>query len=140
MIEAAFELIVQLILEVVSQVVFELAASLGWASLRDGMRSERTSHPVLAPIGQFLLGVFAGILSLLIVSHRIWSSSPLPGISLLVSPMWTGVVMYSLGNMWPESRGEKPGLFSFWGGATFAFGMALTRFIYIEDPWQWWPR
>jgi hypothetical protein len=38
LIEAVFELIVQLVLEVVRQVVFELAASLGWESLRDGMR------------------------------------------------------------------------------------------------------
>lgn len=24
--------------------------------------------------------------------------------------------------------------------AIFAFGMVLFRYVYIEDPWSWWPR
>ena len=135
-----FEFLVQIVFEVVGQVLLELLTSLGWESLKDGVRSRREAHPVLAVIGQFLLGVLGGIVSLLIVSRRVWGPSPLPGVSLVLSPISTGAVMHGLGRIWPASYGDKPGLLSFWPGATFAFGMALTRFIYIEDPWQWWPR
>ncbi len=132
--------VAELLLEIFGQVLFELLASAGWRTLSDGVRPERESHPVLAVIGQFVLGLLGGGLSLLILSRRVWGTSPLPGASLILSPLGTGLAMHVLGKVWPAHYGEKPGLLSFGGGATFAFGMALVRFTYFEDPWQWWPR
>ena len=139
-IEFLLQIVVEVVLQIVGEVAFELLAVFGWRSLSDALRPERHSHPVLATIGQFLLGMLGGGLSLLIVSRRIVGPSPLPGVGLILSPIGTGIAMHLLGRMWPEDWGEKPGLMSFWGGAIFAFGMVLVRFVYIEDPWQWRPR
>ena len=135
-----FEIIVQFVLEVVGQVLVELLAELGWESLRDGMRPRRKAHPALAALGQFLLGLLAGGLSLLIVGHRLFGPAPLPGVSLILSPLATGAAMHVIGGFWPGHFGERPGLFEFRAGAICAFGMALVRFLYFEDPFDWWPR
>jgi hypothetical protein len=129
-----------MVFEVVGQILFELLTELGWRSLGDGLRSRREAHPVLARLGQFLLGSIAGVISLLIVSRRIVGPSPLVGASLILSPLCTGLAMHWIGEWWPRSYGDKPGLFSFTSGAIFAFGMALVRFVYLENPLGWWPR
>lgn len=132
MIEFIFELLVQLIFETLGEVVFELATSLGWESLKDQTRTKREATPLLASIGQFLMGVVAGVLSLVLFGTRLTRRFLFPGISLVVSPLGTGIVMHWLGGFW-ESRGrDRPVLFTFRAGAIFAFGMALVRFLYLE--------
>lgn len=126
--------------QILGEVLVELLAVFGWRSLGDAIRPERHAHPVLATIGQFMLGMMAGVLSLVIIRRRIVGPSPVPGLSLILSPIGTGLAMHVLGRLWPRDWGEKPGLMSFWAGAIFAFGMVLVRFVYLEDPWQWWPR
>jgi hypothetical protein len=128
------------VFQILGEVLIELLTVFGWRSIADAIRPERHAHPVLATIGQFVLGMVAGILSLLIVRRRIVGPSPVPGLSLILSPIGTGIAMHLLGKLWPPAWGEKPGLMSFWAGAIFAFGMVLVRFVYLEDPWQWWPR
>ena len=56
---------------------------------------------------------------------------PLPGLSLIVSPLVTGLVMQTIGDMVADRDGDRPVLFSFRAGAIFAFGMALVRFAYL---------
>ncbi len=132
MIEALFELLVQFVLEVLGQLIFELLTSLGWESVKDTFRPRRHASPILSAIGQFLLGGIAGGISLLILPERVATRSFLPGVSLLLSPIGTGIVMHSIGEMWPDDWREKPALFSFWSGAIFALGMALVRLTYFE--------
>jgi hypothetical protein len=127
---------VQLVLEIVIQIFFEFAAAFGWESLRHSTRRERGMTPLLAGTGHLLLGVFAGVLSLLVVPQRLMPRSPLPGLSLVLSPIGTGIVMYSLGELWRERGWDRPSLFSFQAGALFAFGMALVRFVYIQLEWR----
>ena len=132
MIESLFELILQLVIEIVGEVVFEFFVALGWESLTDSMRPKRQLPPVMASIGHFLAGLCAGAVSLLVMSQRLSPYSPWPGISLLLAPLGTGLMMHGLGNLW-EGRGRsRPVLFSFRAGAVFAFGMSLARFMYIE--------
>ena len=133
------QIVVEVLFQILGELLVEALGLLGWRSLANAIRPERQAHPLLAAIGQLLLGGLGGWLSLLIVSRRL-VASPLPGIGLLLSPIGTGAAMHALGRLWPGDWDEKPGLLSFWGGATFAFGMVLVRFLYIEDPWQWWPR
>ena len=118
------------------QVLFELVATLGWESVKDSARRERQATPVLAGTGHLMLGVLAGILSLLIVPRRLAPHSPLPGLSLLASPIATGIAMHWLGEFWRGRGRDRPILFSFRAGAIFAFGMALVRFVYVELGWR----
>lgn len=129
-----FELLLQLVLEVVGQIVFEIAAGLGWESLKEPFRPERETSPFLRATGSFLLGLVGGVLSVLLFNLRLAPQSPLPGISLVLSPICTGIAMHAIGEWWGDRR-RRPALFSFWAGAAFAFGMALVRFVYFELGW-----
>lgn len=78
------------------------------------------------------MGVCAGGLSVLIFGRRLVAPGPIPGLSLVASPLATGLAMHWLGEL-VEGRGrERPALFSFSAGAIFAFGMALVRFLYLR--------
>jgi hypothetical protein len=132
-IEFLFEILVQLVLEIVGQVLFESIAAFGWESLKESARPEREPTSVLATAGHLLLGVAAGVLSLLIVPRRLSPHSPLPGLSLVLSPLGTGIVMQWIGEFWRRRGRDNPALFSFQAGAIFAFGMALVRFVYITS-------
>ncbi len=124
-----------MILEIFGQIIFEIAASFGWESLKDSLRREREATPFLAGVGQLLMGAAAGGLSLVVFGARLTRPAVFPGISLIASPIGTGLAMHWLGELW-RSRGEdRPAMFTFRGGATFAFGMALVRFLYFERPW-----
>jgi hypothetical protein len=76
----------------------------------------------------FLVGVLIGAISTLIVGHRLTPVSPWPGVSLVLAPLGTGLVMRRLGDVWEERGKSRPILFSFRAGAIFAFGLALARF------------
>lgn len=131
-----FEFLFQLLIEIVSQIIFEGLASLGWESLKDSTRLERETTPALAAVGHFLMGLIAGVLSLAIIGRRLAPHGPLPGISLVLSPIGTGIAMHWIGEFWRERGRDRPALFSFRAGAIFAFGMALVRFVYFELGWR----
>ena len=125
------EFLLDLLVEVGGQVLFELAAQ----SLTDAVGPQREARPVAAGFGHLLMGLVAGIISLGVVRHRLTPQSPVPGISLIMSPLVTGLVMDTLGRLWRD-RGDRPALFTFRGGAVFAFGMALVRFVWIQVHWR----
>ena len=125
------EFLFQIVIEVIGQVLFEILFGVGSESLKGATRRQRRSHPVLAGIGHFVMGVIAGAVSLLLFNERLLARSTIPGVSLLLSPLGTGAAMHVLGARW-EHDDERPRLFSFRAGAIFAFGMALVRFSYFE--------
>ena len=81
------------------------------------------------------MGVIAGVVSLLIFGQRLAPPSPFPGISLVLSPLATGIAMHWIGEFWSEREWDRPALFTFRAGAVFAFGMALVRLVYLELGW-----
>jgi len=55
----------------------------------------------------------------------------IPGISLVIARLVAGVCMHFLGE-WRRRQDRKPtALATFTGGATFAFGMTLIRFLMV---------
>jgi hypothetical protein len=128
-IEFLLELLLQLVFEVVLQIVLEIAAALGWESLKHSLRREHESKVFLASLGHFLLGVMAGFASLLVFDQRLTPRAAVPGLSLILSPLATGMTMNWLGKFWRRRSRERPALFTFRGGAIFAFGMALVRLV-----------
>jgi hypothetical protein len=130
------ELLLQLAIEIIGQVIVELLAAVGLESLADSGIRERESRPVAAATTQFLMGLCAGVLSVLIYSRRLTPHSAIPGLSLLLSPVGTGIAMHWLGEMWRDQGKNPPVLFSFKAGALFAFGMAIVRFVYLELGWR----
>lgn len=78
-----------------------------------------------------LLGGLGGVLTSVIWPTRVFESVPLPGASLLLSPLLSGLVMEGIGR-WRERRGQaRSYIATYWGGALFAFAMASVRFLWV---------
>ena len=127
MVDALLELVVEFVFEFISQLVIEL----GFEYVAEFFRRRPTLSTVMAFIAIPLLGGFIGLILSNMFPQRIVPRATVPGISLLLSPLATGMVMKLFGD-WRRSRGHKPTvLATFWGGALFAFSMALVRWLRV---------
>jgi hypothetical protein len=117
--------------EISLQIFGEVLMELGLSAIGEPFRRRSRAHPVVAGGGVALFGAVAGVLTSLIWPGRIFRPGPLPGASLLASPLLTGIVMNRYGQ-WREDRGLGHSYIgTFWGGALFAFSMALVRFVWV---------
>ena len=126
LLEILLEAVLETALEAAGEAIFVfLLTAIAEALLPD-------DRPVLSAVGYFLLGAGAGGLSL------IWFPSPLVhpsrfhGISLILSPLLTGLLMALLGTILRKHNKRTVNLESFGYGYVFAFGMALVRFIFTR--------
>jgi hypothetical protein len=130
-IEMILEFVLTAIWEILLQIVGEILVEFGFQSIGDSVRQRARLHPVFAGAGAALLGGLAGLLTSLVWPTRILQPGPFRGASLLVSPVITGLVMDRYGQ-WREDRGAgRSFIATFWGGAIFAFTMALVRFVWV---------
>jgi hypothetical protein len=108
----------------------ELLLELGFHSAGESFTRRSRSHPVVTGFGISVMGGVAGLITSLIVPTRILPS-PVPGISLLLSPILAGVVMHSYGQWRNRRGGDHSYVATFWGGAIFALNMAVVRFMLV---------
>lgn len=79
-----------------------------------------------------MFGAAIGWVTTLVLPGRVILSGGLPGSSLILSPVLSGMLMDAYGR-WRASRGAtRSKIATFWGGALFAFGMALVRFLLVR--------
>jgi hypothetical protein len=90
------------------------------------------SNRFLAPMVFALLGIAAGFLSVLIFPHRLVHPSRFHGISLLISPIITGLVMSQVGRAVRRRGQESVEIESFGYGFTFALAMAIVRLTLVK--------
>ena len=82
--------------------------------------------------GYLLLGALVGAVTLAVYPHRFFHLSPVPGLSLVASPVITGLLMSWTGLM-RRSWGKEPAeIESFSYGFFFALGVALLRFLFAK--------
>jgi hypothetical protein len=117
------EFILQLVLDVLGEIVLGIVK-------RSFGRPDRSYG--IAVIGLFLSGCIVGALSLLIRSERFFRSGPIPGLSLIASPLLVGLAMRLWGNYRREKERPTTKITTFGGGAALAFGFALVRFIWAR--------
>jgi hypothetical protein len=86
----------------------------------------------LAAAGYLLLGFACGAGSIFIFPHPFIHPSKIHGFSLLVSPILTGLIMAQVGLVRRRKDQREVRIESFWYGFTFAFGMALVRFLFVQ--------
>jgi len=79
-----------------------------------------------------LVGVAFGFLSAWMFPHPLVHPSKLHGISLLISPVLTGLVMAYIGRAWRRRGRTSVRIESFGYGFTFALAMALVRFWLVR--------
>jgi hypothetical protein len=125
------ELILTALWEVLLQVVGQVMLELGLGAAGHSFTDRTRAHPAVATAGVILMGATAGVIASLVWPTRILPTAPVRGVSLVVSPIVTGLLMDRYGQ-WREDRGwARTYVATFYGGALFAFSMALVRFLWV---------
>lgn len=122
------ELLLQFIFEVVVQIFVEIGVNAVGSVVR-GVMGRENHHPAVAALGYLLLGACVGAVSVWAWPQRVVAVVHLPGISLILAPLVAGAAMHLWGTVL-RRRGETPtNMATFLGGAAFALGVALVRFL-----------
>jgi hypothetical protein len=127
---ALFELLLGPIIEFLVELAFGLILSFFWRKIRAARwKSRRISLWLILPfLG--VLGAFVGWISIGILPSPVFHPGTRHGLSLIVSPVLTGLVMAFVGSHLKRRKEMPAALESFSGGFTFALGMALVRFLH----------
>ena len=124
--------LLDIFLEVLSELAAEFAVALINRWFRNLVSDTDPWSPPVAAIGYFLLGSVFGVLSIFAAPHALVRPSKIHGLSLLVSPLITGMIMSQVG-AWVRRRNRRSAqIESFAYGALFAFGVALVRFFWLR--------
>jgi cytochrome c biogenesis protein CcdA len=127
---AFLEPLFELLVDVLLQLVFELFLSFLWRKARAARwKSRRISLWLILPfLG--VLGAAVGWISILIIPAPIFHPGRVHGLSLIISPLLTGLSMALIGSNLRRRKEMPAPLESFSGGFAFALGMALVRFLH----------
>lgn len=82
--------------------------------------------------GYLVLGALVGAVTLAVYPHRFFHLSPVPGLSLVASPVITGLLMSWTGLMRRRQERERAEIERFSYGFFFAFGVVLIRFLWAR--------
>jgi hypothetical protein len=129
---ALLSTVAELLFEVLFQVAVEAVVALVVRSIRNVFDETKAINPILATIGYLLLGSAFGIASLRLFPHPFFQPSKFHGISLVISPVITGLVMSQTGIMLRRKGKQAVRIESFGYGFTFALGLAIIRFILVR--------
>lgn len=116
--------IAEALLEIAGEALLELVIRL-FASILE-------SSTAAASLGVALLGIACGAMSLVIFPHPLVHPSRIHGISLVVSPILTGIAMAQVGRFLRKRDKRSIRTESFAYGFAFAFAMALIRFFFAK--------
>ena len=102
----------------------------GTESLAEAFKRRSGSQPVLACFGYFLIGSVLGGVSVLLIPR--FSEGVLVSAGcLLAAPSIAGLAMHAFGVLRQRSGAHTTNLATFAGGASFAFGISLVRFLIL---------
>jgi hypothetical protein len=113
--------------------VFELFIELVFGELGDlfGWLEPSTQSKLLAALAYFVVGAAVGLLSAVAWPDRLLPAPRTPGFSLVAGPLLSGYAMHTWGVFRREGGHSTSSLATFWGGAAFALGAALGRFVVV---------
>ena len=123
---------IELFAEVIFQVFLEFLVALVERSSRKASSEYRLVHPMLSGLGYLILGAVVGAASVVLVPHRLVPPSKFHGISLVISPLVTGLIMSQLGSMIRRVGKTSVRIESFAYGFAFALGLAIVRFAFFR--------
>ncbi len=126
------EIILSLFIEIIAQLIFQFLIFLGFDSVNASFQSPKSTNDNFALIGCLIIGAIVGLISYVAYPKRFFNIEYLYGISLVVSPIIVGLVMKVWGEKRLETNKRISVLSTFWGGAIFAFGYSLVRFLLIK--------
>jgi hypothetical protein len=124
--------IAEMLFEAFFELLGVLLADLSVRFVRSLKTSANEPSPVLAAASYSSFGVVAGIISVWLLPHRLFPFSRFHGISLLISPLVTGLVMAQVGLVFRRHDKWVARIESFGYGFAFAFWMAITRLLFVQ--------
>jgi len=133
--EFFFELlgaILEPLLEALLEYLFAAIADLLVRAFGEVFSERRLQNSWLAHVGYALFGTLFGALSLASFPRHLVHSAKIPGISLLVSPLLVGLMMWATGAFLRGREKRVMQLENFGCGFAFAFGMAAVRFLFAK--------
>jgi LytS/YehU family sensor histidine kinase len=124
--------ILELFGEVILQVLLEAVGSLFVRIIGNAFDGVGSESPILAAVGYLALGLVAGLASLFFLPHHLGHPSRFHGISLLISPLITGLIMSQVGAFLRRKDRTTVRIESFLYGFTFALGIAIIRLAFVK--------
>jgi hypothetical protein len=122
--EVVAELVLQLLGELILEVLFRAIGKLLIAIFESG--------PLMAALFVAVLGIASGVCSVAVLPHPLVHPSKAHGISLIVSPVITGLLMSQVGRILRRQGKRTIQLETFGFGFVFAFAMALVRLVLVK--------
>jgi hypothetical protein len=123
------EEILWVIFEIVFEIVGEVILEIGKALF--GSLDASIGNALFDAFAWFAVGALLGLLSGVVLPDRLMPKPRRAGLSLIASPLACGFAMHNWGSS-VRGRGRVPGsLATFHGGAAFALGAALGRFVLV---------
>lgn len=124
--------IFELSLESLDEIAFSAIVAVVQRLFRRFRVTSRRGSPIIATAILILVGLMLGFTSVLVLPHALVHPTKLKGISLLISPAITGLVMAAIGRG-VRRRGRVPvRIESFGYGFAFAFAFALSRILIVR--------
>jgi hypothetical protein len=128
--------LIGIIFEVLGEVLLETGGEVLISLLLRACRGVFIEFLELSPpffaVGLAILGGVTGALSVLIFPHPLFHPAPVHGVSLLISPVITGLVMSQIGGAQRRRGRASTRIESFWYGFVFALAMAAMRFATVS--------
>ena len=117
--------------ELLLQVLFEVTAE----TISDAVNGKEEPPWLSSTIFLVFGGAAAGLVSAALFPHRMMSGRHVVrGLSLILAPLGAGIAMQAIGNRLRALGRTPTALTTFRGGATFAFAMALVRWLIVARP------
>lgn len=126
--EFVFEFIFQIVGELFLQLLFEALVELGLHGAADTVK--RPKNPVLSAVGFAIWGAIAGGISLLFFPTSHIHDPALRIANLVLTPVALGFAMMLVGRIRSKKGQSLVRLDQFGYAFTFAFAMALVRFMW----------
>jgi hypothetical protein len=111
--------------------VAELVLAFGWESVAAPFRRRERSNAALAAVGYILFGGILGAVSAWLIPHRFSQNDAISLLSVILNPIAAGFVLNFYGAARRRRNRPTTNLATFVGGASFAFGLSLARFLLL---------
>jgi len=95
--------LLEIFMEVSLQLVAESVVALFDRWFQNLFTESKARSPIAAAVGYFLMGLVFGVVSVVVAPHPLVKPSKIHGISLLISPLITGLIMSQIG-VWIRKR------------------------------------
>jgi len=123
------------LLELFGEILLQLLFEVGAETLGEALTPKESPRWLSSTFFLVFAGAAAGLISAALFPHRMISGRHVVrGLSLILAPIGAGIAMQAIGNRLRAFGRTPSALTTFRGGATFAFAMALVRWLIVARP------